>query len=156
MMFTVYSNIRSFVLYQLLRYSGDEASFGMHQMRPISASFVSQSSTGGRTDAKWERATGLNPGPALQYPPRSAQVMPFGYQAQSNRFKDANVGPTLMSQTAADEGSRTGIKGSGVLSSINAAGGMPGRQPAGVLIRSAKQKSGVGISEPESSTTPRL
>ncbi|KAL8521946.1 hypothetical protein ACS0TY_012195 [Phlomoides rotata] len=156
------------LLAKLLRYSGgerprrphdEEASFGMHQMRPISASFISQSSAGGRTDnnpSKWDRATSLNPGPALQYPPRSGQVMPFGYQAQSNRFKDANAGPTLMSQTAADEGSRTGIKGSGVLSSINAAGAVPGRQPAGVLIRSGKQKSGVGISEPESSTAPRL
>lgn len=166
---TVYSNIGSFVLYQLLRYSGgersrrphdDEASFGMHQMRPISASFISQPSAGVRTDtnpSKWDRANpGPGPGPALQYPPRSGQVMPFGYQGQPNRFKDSNVGPTLMSQTAADEGSRTGIKGSGILSSINAAGTMAGRQPAGVLIRSGKQKSGVGISEPESSTTPRL
>ncbi|KAL8457831.1 hypothetical protein ACS0TY_035631 [Phlomoides rotata] len=129
------------LLAKLLRYSGgerprrphdEEASFGMHQMRPISAFFISQSSASGRTDnnpSKWDRATSLNPGPTLQYPPRSGQ-------------------------TAADEGSRTEIKGSGVLSSINAAGAMPGRQPAGVLIRSGKQKSGVGISEPESSTAP--
>ncbi|KAI3468286.1 hypothetical protein Pfo_024949 [Paulownia fortunei] len=154
------------LLTKLLRYSGgerprrphdDETSFGMHQMRPISASFISQSSTGGRADtnpSKWDRATAINPGPALQYPPRTGQVLPFSYQAPSNRFKDTNVGPSLISQTAADEGSRTGIKGSGVLSSINATGTISGRQPAGVLIRSGKQKSGVGISEPESSTAP--
>ncbi|GFP80325.1 protein tify 8 [Phtheirospermum japonicum] len=144
------------LLTKLLRYSGgerprraprdEETSFGgMHQMRPVSGSF-------GRTDAnnpsKWDRV--------LQYPPRSGQVVPFGYQAPSNRFKEANVnvGPPLISQTAADEGSRTGIKGSGVLSSINAAAAISGRQPAGVLIRSGKQKSGVSISEPESSTMP--
>ncbi|KAK4420039.1 protein TIFY 8 [Sesamum alatum] len=154
------------LLTKLLRYSGgerprrlhdEETSFGMHQMRPISASFMSQSSTGGRTDmnpSKWDRATAVNPGPVLHYPPRSGQVMPFGYQTPSNRFKDTNVGPSLISQTAADEGSRTGIKGSGVLSSINATGAISGRQPAGVLIRSGKQKTGVCISEPESSTTP--
>ncbi|KAL0330800.1 UNVERIFIED_CONTAM: protein TIFY 8 [Sesamum angustifolium] len=142
---------------RLRRTHDEETSFGMHQMRPISASFISQSSTGGRTDmnpSKWDKATAVNPGPVLHYPPRSGQVMPFGYQAPSNRFKDTNVGPSLISQTAADEGSRTGIKGSGVLSSINATGAISGRQPAGVLIRSGKQKSGVCISEPESSTTP--
>lgn len=166
--FTAYSNIGSFVLYQLLRYSGgerpkrphdEEASFGMHQMRPLSASFISQTSTGGRTDnnpSKWDRATAVNPGPAMQYPPRTGQVMPFGYHAQSNRFKEANVGPSLISQTAADEGSRTGIKGSGVLSSFNAAGAISGRQPAGVLIRSGTKKTGACITEPESSATPRL
>nr|ATA66295.1 TIFY8 [Salvia miltiorrhiza] len=156
------------LLTKLLRYSGgerpkrphdEEASFGMHQMRPLSASFISQTSTGGRTDnnpSKWDRATAVNPGPAMQYPPRTGQVMPFGYHAQSNRFKETNVGPSLMSQTAADEGSRTGIKGSGILSSFNAAGAISGsgRQPAGVLIRSGKSKSGACISEPESSTTP--
>ncbi|PIN08056.1 hypothetical protein CDL12_19376 [Handroanthus impetiginosus] len=128
----------------------------MHQMRPISASFISQSPTAGRTDtnpSKWDRATAINPAPVLQYPPRSNQVMPFGYQAPSNRFKETNVSPSLVSQTAADEGSRTGIKGSGVLSSMNATGTI-GRQPAGVLIRSGKQKSTVCVSEPDSSTTP--
>ncbi|KAL1552464.1 protein TIFY 8-like [Salvia divinorum] len=155
------------LLTKLLRYSGgerpkrphdEEASFGMHQMRPLSASFISQTSTGGgRTDnnpSKWDRATTLNPGPAMQYPPRTGQVMPFSYHAQSNRFKETNIGPSLMSQTAADEGSRTGIKGSGVLSSLNATGAISGRQPAGVLIRSGKSKSSTCISEPESSTTP--
>ncbi|XP_042037168.1 protein TIFY 8-like [Salvia splendens] len=155
------------VLTKLLRYSGgerpkrphdEEASFGMHQMRPLSASFISQTSTGGgRTDnnpSKWDRATTLNSGPAMQYPPRTGQVMPFGYHAHSNRFKETNIGPSLMSQTAADEGSRTGIKGSGLLSSLNAAGAISGRQPAGVLIRSGKSKSGTCISEPESSTMP--
>lgn len=156
----------SFVLCQMLRYTGgerprrpndEETSFGINQMRPISASFISQSSAGGRTDtnnSKRDRATAtaINPNPVLQYPPRTGQVMPFGYQGPSNRFKDMNVGPSLISQTAADEGSRTGIKGSGVMSSINATGANT-RQPAGVLIRSgAKQKS---ITEPESSTTPR-
>ncbi|KAG6389547.1 hypothetical protein SASPL_151018 [Salvia splendens] len=162
----ILSNLRSFVLYQLLRYSGserpkrpheEEASFGIHQRRPLSASFISQTSTGGRADnnpSNWDRATAVNPGPAMQYPPRTGHVMPFSYHAQSNRFRETNVGPSLMSQTAADEGSRTGIKGSGILSSLNAAGAISGRQPAGVLIRSGKSKSGACISEPESSAMP--
>ncbi|KAL1532456.1 protein TIFY 8-like [Salvia divinorum] len=156
------------LLTKLLRYSGgehskrphnEEASFGIHQRRPLSASFISQTSIGGRADnnpSKWDRATAVNQGLAMQYPPRTGQVMPFGYHAQSNRFKETNIGPSLMSQTAADEGSRTGIKGSGVLSSLNAAGAISGRQPAGVLIRSGKSKSSACISEPESSATPSL
>lgn len=154
------------LLTKLLRYSGgeqpkrlpdEEASFGMHQMRPISASFMPQSSTGCRTEinpSKWDRATPLTPGHMLQYPPRTGQAIPLGYQTTPNRFKDANVGPSLISQTAADEGSRTGIKGSGILSTLSASGPMSGRQPAGVLIRSGKQKSGVGVSDPESSANP--
>ncbi|KAL7122187.1 hypothetical protein ACP275_01G029200 [Erythranthe tilingii] len=141
------------LLTKLLRYSGgerEEPSFGVHQTRPISASFASQLSTGGRVEINHSKR---NPNPVMQYPPRTGQVMPFSYQGPSNRFKETNVGPTQVSQTAADEGSRTGIKGSGILSSINNASGSM-RQPAGVLIRSGKQKSGVSISEPESSTTP--
>ncbi|CAA0810622.1 Protein TIFY 8 [Striga hermonthica] len=149
------------LLTKLLRYSSgegtirpreEETPFGaMHQMRPITSSFISQSS--GRTDtnpSKW------NPGHTLQYPPRVSQIVPFGYhQGPGNRAKEANAGLPLVSQTAADEGSRTGIKGSaGILSSIGAAGPISGRQPAGVLITSGKQKSAVSISEPESSTNP--
>lgn len=122
----------------------------MHQMRPISASIISQNSTGGRTDhspSKWDRVTAINPSQAMQYPPRTIPLTAV------NRFRETNVGPSLISQTAADEGSRTGIKGSGVLSSFNAAGA---RQPAGVLIRSGKNKTGACVAEPEASTMPRL
>ncbi|KAL3819058.1 hypothetical protein ACJIZ3_004963 [Penstemon smallii] len=133
------------LLTKLLRYSGgelprqtidEEISFGKHQMsRPISNTL------------KWDnRAMPINLGPGLQFPPR----------APPNRFKDTSFGPSIISQTAADEGSRTGIKGSGgLLSSLNATGGViSGRKPSGVLIRTDKQKSSVPVSEPESSTTP--
>lgn len=125
----------------------------MHQMRPISASLISQSSSGG--NSKWDRAIPMDLGPTLQYPPRAGQVVPFGHQTPSNRFKDTNPGPAAISRTAADEGSRTGIKGSGILSSVNATGGVSERQPSGVLIRTDKQKSTLHISEPELSATPR-
>ncbi|XP_022875510.1 protein TIFY 8-like [Olea europaea var. sylvestris] len=146
---------------QLLRHGGgerpwlpcdDDKSFAMHQMRPISASLISQSSSGG--NSKWDRAIPMDLGPTLQYPPRAGQVVPFGHQTPSNRFKDTNPGPSAISRTAADEGSRTGIKGSGILSSINATGGVSERQPSGVLIRTDKQKSTLHISEPELSATP--
>ncbi|KAL2543856.1 Protein TIFY 8 [Forsythia ovata] len=154
-------SLESSHLMKLLRHAGgerprqpndEETSFAMHQMRPISASLISQSSSG--CNAKWDRAIPMNLGPTLQCPPRAGQVVPFGYQTPSNRFKDTNPGPSAISRTAADEGSRTGIKGSGILSSINATGGVSERHPSGVLIRTDKQKSGVHISEPELSATP--
>ncbi|XP_019179380.1 PREDICTED: protein TIFY 8 [Ipomoea nil] len=134
----------------------EEASLGVHPMRPLSASLISQSSLGAKLDAstsRWDRGIPINVGPTLQYPPRASQISPYSYQAPSNRFRDGiAAGPSVMSQAAADEGSRTGIKGSGILSSINASGGMPDRALPGVPLSSCKQKSGVHISEPESST----
>ncbi|XP_073303256.1 protein TIFY 8-like [Primulina huaijiensis] len=153
------------VLTKLMRYSGgeqsrqphDEETFGVHQLRPIPSSFISQPSQGVRTDAnnpKWDRAIPANLGSGLQYPPRSGQVAPFGYQTLSSKIRDTNMGTSVVSQTAADEGSRTGIKGSGILSSTNTVGGISGRQPSGVLIRRGEQKSGICVSEPESSISP--
>lgn len=136
------------------RRSHDEAMFfGMHPMRPTPTSRVLQPPTRSRADAsgsKWERAIPLNVGPSMQYPPRVGQVATFGGQVPSNRFKDANLGPSAISQAAADEGSRTGIKGSGILSSINASSGVSDRNPSGVLLPGSKQKSGTHNSEPES------
>ncbi|KAL6985345.1 hypothetical protein U1Q18_018721 [Sarracenia purpurea var. burkii] len=138
------------------RRSHDEAMFfGIHPMRPTSTSLILQPPAGSRLDAsasKWERAIPLSVGPTMQYPLRVGQVASFGCQVPSNRFKDANAGPSVLSQTAADEGSRTGIKGSGILSSINASSGVSDRYPSGVLLSGSKQKSSTHNFEPESST----
>ncbi|KAI3728577.1 hypothetical protein L6452_17215 [Arctium lappa] len=55
----------------------------------------------------------------------------------------------MISQSAADQGSRTGIKGSGILSSININGG--GAEPA-----IGKQKFAICVPEPGSSSPLRL
>lgn len=83
------------------------------------------------------------------------KLAPFGCQVPSNRFKDANAGPSVISQAAADEGSRTGIKGSGILSSIDARSGVTDRSPSEMLLTGTKQKTGTHNSEPESSISPR-
>ncbi|KAK2978132.1 hypothetical protein RJ640_028686 [Escallonia rubra] len=124
----------------------DEETFvGMQPLRPTSASLIVQSATSDRTASKWERPIPMNIGTVMQHPPRAGQVIPFGYQAPSNRFKDANAGPSIISQAAADEGSRTGIKRSGLLSSLNGSSGNADRN----LPSGGKQKS--GVCEPESS-----
>lgn len=133
----------------------DESFMNMHQMRPTSSSSL-MAQQPGKTDAnasKWERAIPVNVGPVLQYPPPppAAQVVQYKYQQPvQNRFKDGNVGPSLISQSAADEGSRTGIKGSGILSSGNGGGG-------GVAeVGGSKQKSLIGNTEPGSTASRQM
>ncbi|KAL7180793.1 hypothetical protein ACSBR1_039785 [Camellia fascicularis] len=125
------------------RHTHDEAMFfGMHPMRPTPMSRILQPPTHSRTDAsgsKCERVISLNVGPSMQYPPRVGQVATFGGQVPSNRFKDANAGPSAISQAAADEG------------------GVSDRNPSGVLLTGSKQKSGTHNSESESLTLrPRV
>ncbi|CAN0877673.1 Protein TIFY 8 [Linum grandiflorum] len=123
----------------------DESFFGMQSTRPSSAAslILQQPSSGSRLDptvSKWERS-------AVQYPLRGSHYVPF----TQSRFGDA--GPSGISQAAADEGSRTGIKGPGLLSCINNTGSANldkssiGVQPSG----SSKPRPGIHILEPESS-----
>ncbi|XP_065851019.1 protein TIFY 8 [Euphorbia lathyris] len=135
------------------RSNDDDVFYGMQSMRPTSASLILQSSTGGRFDAtvsKWDPSIPM--GAAMQYPPRVGQFVPFAHQVPSNKFRDMNAGPSVISQSAADEGSRTGIKGPGILSSINAASGNYEKNASGVLPSGTKPRSGIHIPEPESST----
>lgn len=137
------------------RSNDDEAVFATQPLRPTSASHIFQPPLGGRVDtniSKWDRSTPMNLGAAVQYPPRGGHFVPFVHQLPSNRFRDANASPANISQSAADEGSRTGIKGPGILSSINASSSAPERNSSGVLPSGSRQKSGTNILEPEPST----
>ncbi|XP_022929750.1 protein TIFY 8-like isoform X1 [Cucurbita moschata] len=134
------------------RSNDDEVMVGMqHPMRPNAASLILQShvGSGSRLDAdvtKWERSTLMNIGPAptVQCSPRGTFV-PFSPQLPTNRYREANVIPPNISQSAADEGSRTGIKGPGILSSSNPGGGTSERNSS-ILLK----KSGTNIVDPES------
>lgn len=136
------------------RSNDDELSFGMQTLRPTPASLILQPPTGGRTDSKWDRSIPINTSPVMQYPSRGVQFSPSMHQVPPNRYRDANAGPSIISQAAADEGSRTGIKGSGILSSINASGGVPDRNPSGGIPVGSRPKSGTQIPDPDSSTAP--
>ncbi|CAN1169157.1 Protein TIFY 8 [Linum perenne] len=129
----------------------DESFFGMQSTRPSSAaSLILQPSTGSRLDPKWERSVPM--GTSVQYPLRGSHYVPFTQQLNASRFGDVTAGPSGISQAAADEGSRTGIKGPGLLSCINNAGsgnlekGSTGVQPSG-----SKPRPGIHVLEPESS-----
>ncbi|KAK6119486.1 hypothetical protein DH2020_046772 [Rehmannia glutinosa] len=127
------------LLTKLLRYSGgerprqprdDETSFGVHQMRPISASFISQSPTGGRTDtnpSKWDRGTAVNP--ALYH-----NILHVVVRSCHMAIK----GPQIGRMWALLSYHRLRLM----------------KDPELGCSRSGKQKSGFSISEPESSSAP--
>ncbi|XWS73063.1 hypothetical protein CRYUN_Cryun02cG0093300 [Craigia yunnanensis] len=138
------------------RSNEDEVFLGMQPMRPSSASLILQPPTGSRLEgnaSKCERSVPMI-GSAVQYASRGGHFVPFVHQVASNRFKDSNVGPSVIFQAAADEGSRTGIKGPGILSSINASGVPTEKTSSGVMPSGGRPKSGAHISDPESSVPP--
>lgn len=142
---------------RLRRISDDEGFLGVPHLRPASASLILQPPGGSRIDVdsnKWERTLTINANSAVKYPPRGGQFVPFMHQVPSNRFKDANAGPSIISQTAADEGSRTGIKGTGILTCNHASSGVAEKNSSGLLSSGSRLKSGTHTSEPESSTPP--
>lgn len=103
---------------------------------------------------KWDRTIPLHVGPTLQHTmPRVGKNSPLGIYTPTNRFRGGNVGPSGLSQSAADEGSRTGIKGSGVLSSIGGGMGVFDRIPSGVVLGGNRKSFGKPNSEPESSAS---
>ncbi|XWS70825.1 hypothetical protein CRYUN_Cryun03dG0082100 [Craigia yunnanensis] len=138
------------------RSNEDEVFLGVQPMRPSSASPILQPPTGSRLEgnaSKCERSVPMI-GSAVQYASCGGHFVPFVHQVSSNRFKDTNVGPSVISQAAADEGSRTGIKGPGILSSINASGVPTEKTSSGVMPSGGRLKSGAHISDPESSVPP--
>jgi hypothetical protein len=80
-------------------------------------------------------------------------LTPFAHHLASNKIRDANAGPSFISQSAADEGSRTGIKGPGILSSINTGATATEKISSSVLVGGSRPKLLTNIVE--SSTPPR-
>ncbi|KAK8550152.1 hypothetical protein V6N12_038880 [Hibiscus sabdariffa] len=130
-----------------------DAFLGMKSMRHSSTSLVLQSTTGSRLEGnatKWERSAPA----AVQYASRGGHFSPFMHQTSSNRVKDTNVGPSVISQAAADEGSRTGIEGPGIFSSVNASSVPIEKGSSGIVPSGERTKSGAHISETESLVPP--
>ncbi|KAJ1438232.1 Tify domain [Sesbania bispinosa] len=134
------------------RPSDEEVFLGMQSLKPGSSSQTFQPLTGTKIDAnKWEQSILMNVGPSMQHPPRGGQLTPFMHQITSNKMRDA--GPSFISQSAADEGSRTGIKGPGILSSINTTSAAAEKTSSAVLLGgSSRPKPVTNIVDPESST----
>lgn len=141
---------------ELPRQANDEAMFfALNPLRPTLTLHLSGPPSGSRTDPsgpKWDQGIPLHVAPTLQHAPlHLGQISPFGIDTPPNKFKDGNAGPSRVSQFAADEGSRTGIKGSGILNSINVGIRGPNRVPSEVMLSGIRNIFGKPNSQPESS-----
>ncbi|KAL9256214.1 TIFY 8-like protein [Drosera capensis] len=100
---------------------------GTQQMKLGCASLILQKMSSNQKDGKfsrWEHPISHNVGGNMQYAPQSGQASLLSYQSPSSRYRDVCASPSILSNIVADEGSRTGIKGSGVLSSVNTSKGL--------------------------------
>ncbi|XP_061359599.1 protein TIFY 8-like [Gastrolobium bilobum] len=140
---------------RLRRSNDDEVFLGIQSLKPTSGSQIFQPPSNTKIDAsKWEQSILMNVGPCMQHPPHGAQLTPFVHQITSNKMRDTNAGPSFISQSAADEGSRTGIKGPGILSSINTTNAATEKTSSAVLLGGSRPKPMTNIVDPESSTSP--
>ncbi|PKI51769.1 hypothetical protein CRG98_027817 [Punica granatum] len=140
------------------RCSEDETFISAHPMRQASASFVLHPGASSRNDpggSKWDRSIPLSLGPALQFPPRGVQfASPLAHHLPPNRYREVHASAPIISQSAADEGSRTGMKGPGILSSVNAAGGGSEKNLPMGPQSGGKPRPGTINTDPESSNPP--
>ncbi|XP_068652491.1 protein TIFY 8-like [Aristolochia californica] len=123
------------------RTHADESFIGMQPPRQTSASpLLLQTPIGSRHDltvSNWDRSMPMSAGFMVHYPPRVSQNATVDKNS-SRRNRDASASTMLISQPAADEGSRTGIKGSGVLKVINSNAGAFERQPTALLTNNSR------------------
>ncbi|KAK8473083.1 hypothetical protein PHAVU_001G055100 [Phaseolus vulgaris] len=135
-----------------LRRSNDDAVFlPVQSLKPTSGSQKLQTPTGTMSDAnKWDRSILMNFGPFMQHPPHVGQLAPLMDQITSNKKSDTSAGPSFISQLAADEGSRTGIKGPGLLSSMNTINAVTDKTSS--ILGGSRPKPVTDIVDPESST----
>ncbi|RWR77466.1 protein TIFY 8-like protein [Cinnamomum micranthum f. kanehirae] len=127
------------------RSHGDELAFAMQPPRSNStAPLLLQPPISSRPElvvSSWDRSVPMNVGPAAHHPSRLGQLATYVDKFSSNRYKDGSPSTSLITQPAADEGSRTGIKGSGILNVTNATSRAAERNMTGVLLNSSKPKA---------------
>lgn len=129
-----------------------------HQIRPVS-SFLSQTTIGANANfVNSERSIPMNVGGSnVQYNACVMKSSPLLYQVPSSRLRDNSSGPSVLSQLAADEGSRTGNKGTGILNSMNVSSiQVSERSPSALVPSECNQKPVARYSEPEPSNPSRL
>ncbi|XP_058074652.1 protein TIFY 8 isoform X2 [Magnolia sinica] len=135
----------------------DELFFSMQPPRPTCTSpLIFPPAINGRPElvvSSWERSMPMNAGPMVHYPSCLGQFSAYVDPRSSSRYRDtthASTSSSLVSQPAADEGSRTGIRGSSIVNVIGGSSVVADRNPAGVLLSSSRPKVGPSNSETES------
>ncbi|KAG9459381.1 hypothetical protein H6P81_003889 [Aristolochia fimbriata] len=119
----------------------DESFFSMQPPRQTSTSQLAlPPPVGSRHDltvSSWDRSMPMNSGFMVHFPPRVSQISSVD-KSSSGRNRDGSASTMVISQPAADEGSRTGIKGSGVLKVISSNTGAQERHPTALLANNSR------------------
>ncbi|XP_077211835.1 protein TIFY 8-like isoform X1 [Tasmannia lanceolata] len=136
----------------------NELLFTMQPPRPTCTSpLILQPPINSRPDlavSNWERSMPMNVGPMMHHPSRLGRVATYVDKHSSNKNRETSASTSLISQPAADEGSRTGIKGSSILNVINSYNGVNERNPTGVLPNSNKLKAVPQNTDTDSANCP--
>lgn len=132
------------------KYHKDDVQFQIQPpLRPTS--LHSLSSRPVLIPSKWEQSIPTNSGSLGHYPSPIAQ----SGMLSSYASKDLNFGAMHMSQLAADEGSRTGIKGSGVLNIVTSSSSGPNERNIASFFPYGSRPYSTQINMPESSDALR-
>nr|CAD1823580.1 unnamed protein product [Ananas comosus var. bracteatus] len=139
---------KEFVGEQSRRSCVDEITFSMQPPQRPSSLILSP-------NFRCDRSVPMSSGKLIHYPSRFGQNRACGDKVSSPyTYRDANsMGATIVSQPAADEGSRTGIKGSGVLK-ITDPGSQAGDRSITMLLPSSTTLKIAKTLQPESSNSP--
>lgn len=141
------------------RRSSDGAVFGTQPPpRLNSTSVIIHQPLAGRADpagSKWEQSMPLNSGAMMHYTSCYGQNIMQRDKLSSCTYKDATTSIPLISQAAADEGSRTGTKSGRVLNAINSGVVSGERKSAGALHCIDKTMASPRITESDPSNTLR-
>eukprot|EP01018_Ginkgo_biloba_P004114 Gb_32508 [translate_table: standard] len=101
---------------------------------------------------KWEHPVSLNTGTAVYGPSRLSQLGAYTERTSTNAFRENTAMPPILSRPAADEGSRTGLKGSGIANLITSGPSTTaGRNTSGPGLSVTKSKFSSQSGGPESS-----
>ncbi|KAK1282881.1 Protein TIFY 8 [Acorus calamus] len=105
--------------------------------------------------SKWDHPLPpMNPVHMPHHPSRFSQLSPYGDKSSSYAYRDSCMGATLVTPPAADEGSRTGIKGSQILDIVKPCTENADRNSTGALCNSNRARSTLQGTEMDFSNTP--
>lgn len=145
------------------RHHDDDVLLGMQPPRPTATCQTStRPSMGANADfmasKKWERPAFMNSGSAVYSPSRLTHLGSYQNKTSANLSRENTVVPALVSQTPADEGSRTGLKGSSLANIMNNGPSAPAaRNTSGQSLSAGSSKflPGNGVQESSIPASPK-
>lgn len=145
------------------RQHDDDVLLGMQPPRPTATcQTLTRPSMGVNADfmasKKWERPVFMNTGSSVYSPSRLTHLGNYQNKTSANLSRENTVVPALVSQPPADEGSRTGLKGSSLANLLNnAPSATAARNTSGQSLSAGSSKflPGNGVQESSIQASPK-